>query len=120
MNAGAANLMTCQSGKFQGITANTGPIGVLGVVAQHAHTLGHLVTGLDDGLSHLEGHHLGDRRPVRLEHVGHGAHQRRALVEPGPAIDAESTVCKGEPPLDLRLVVGLEGLQSLARSGVHR
>jgi hypothetical protein len=27
MNVGAANLMTCQSGKFHGITASTGPIG---------------------------------------------------------------------------------------------
>ena len=27
MKAGAANLMTCQSGKFHGMTASTGPIG---------------------------------------------------------------------------------------------
>ena len=93
---------------------------MLGVVAQHADALGHLVAGLDDGLSHLKGHHLGDRRLVRLEHVGHGTHEPCALVEAGPAVGAKSTICKGEPPLDLRLVVGLEGLQSLARRRVHR
>ena len=27
MKVGAANLITCQRGKFQGITASTGPIG---------------------------------------------------------------------------------------------
>jgi len=90
-------------GKFQGITASTGPIGCTlcasrawrrgrkrarrrawpgraRVIAQHALTLRHLAACLDMAC-HLESHRLGDRGPVRLEHVGHGAHEPCALVE---------------------------------------
>ena len=93
--------------------------GVLCVVAQHAHTLGHLVAGLDDRLSHLEGHHLGDGDLVAFI-TSAMARTSSAARRSSSGGRTKGAVGKGEPPFDLRLVVGLEGLQSFARRRVHR
>jgi hypothetical protein len=93
---------------------------VLCVVAQHTDALDHFVAGLDDGLSHLESHGLGDGELVLLDHLGHRAHELGALFVARATVGEKRAFCQGEPPLDLRLVMGLEGLQGLARRRVHR
>ncbi len=92
MSAGAANRITCQSGKFHGMTASTTPmrlvvhvgvrgrgrdglvgqqaLAVVGEPAQTQGALGHLGLGGGERLAHLGGQDAGHVGHLTLEELG--------------------------------------------------
>ena len=141
ISAGAAKRNTCQNGKFQGMTARTGPIGrnrtndrvaeaftsssarkrsrVLGVVAADPGALLRLPDRGPEGLAHLERHRA---RPVLLpaiEHVAGTGHERRALGDRPAAPRGERVGRAGEPRLELGVGQLVEAGEDLTGGGVH-
>ena len=102
MSAGAANRMTCQSGKFHGMTASTTPsgwyrvyacaradrvgrarlvgeerLGVLGEEPARLRALLRFGTRRHERLAHLGRHDARDLVGLGVEDVGGGAHPAR-------------------------------------------
>ena len=130
MSAGAAKRKTCQSGKFQGMTARMTPSGsktdeglevlgldglggedtggVVGVVAADVGALADFLAGGGKGFAHLGGHEGGELFNVAFEQGREAAHPEDALVEGLARVGLGGAGGDGEA-----------GVESLGREGVE-
>ncbi len=140
MRPGAANRITCHIGKFQGMTASTGPMGPYRTLLsaaevltassasrsaacsreppQRGGALGHLSLGRRERLAHLGGEHPGDVGDLAFEKIRRGTGQVGPLLERCGAVRGEGPLGQSELGLDLFVGVGFEDLLGLARGGI--